>query len=409
MSDISVSKAMIRLTEPVPGTQAAGEPQARRGRLGMAQLRDYGLVFALALITLFFEYATGGVLFQPLNLTNLILQNSYVVVMALGMLLVIVAGHIDLSIGSVVGFVGALAALLMVRFGLDPLTATVLCLAVGAAIGGIQGYFVAYLGIPSFIVTLAGMLVFRGLTLALLQGASIGPFPEVFQLLAKGFLANFAGPWTALLIALALSLILIGLNGRRRAARLRNGGQAESWAAFIFRNGMATIVILAFAYQMSAYRGLPNVLLVMLALVMLYRFVTTRTTIGRRIYALGGNIKAARLSGIKTERLTFLTFANMGALAGLAGMIFAARLNTATPKAGVGFELDVIAACFIGGASAAGGIGKVSGVVIGAFIIGVMNNGMSILGIGVDYQQVIKGIVLLAAVCLDVYNKNNRA
>jgi putative multiple sugar transport system permease protein len=409
MSEISVSKAMIRLTEPLPGTKAAGEPQVRRGRLAMAQLRDYGLVFALAVITLFFEYATGGVLFQPLNLTNLILQNSYVVVMALGMLLVIVAGHIDLSIGSVVGFVGALAALLMVRLGFDPFTATVLCLAVGAAIGGLQGYFVAYLGIPSFIVTLAGMLVFRGLTLALLQGASIGPFPEVFQLLAKGFLANFAGPWTALLIALALSLILVGLNGRRRAARLRNGGEAESWAAFIFRNGMTTIVILAFAYQMSAYRGLPNVLLVMFALVMLYRFVTTRTTIGRRIYALGGNIKAARLSGIRTERLTFLTFANMGALAGLAGMIFAARLNTATPKAGVGFELDVIAACFIGGASASGGIGKVSGVVIGAFIIGVMNNGMSILGIGVDYQQVIKGIVLLAAVCLDVYNKNNRA
>lgn len=409
MSDISVSKAMIRLTEPLPGTKAAGEPQVRRGRLAMAQLRDYGLVFALAVITLFFEYATGGVLFQPLNLTNLILQNSYAVVMALGMLLVIVAGHIDLSIGSVVGFVGALAALLMVRFGFDPFTATVLCLAVGAAIGGLQGYFVAYLGIPSFIVTLAGMLVFRGLTLALLQGASIGPFPEVFQLLAKGFLANFAGPWTALIIALALSLILIGLNGRRRAARLRNGGEAESWAAFIFRNGTTTIVILAFAYQMSAYRGLPNVLLVMFALMMLYRFVTTRTTIGRRIYALGGNIKAARLSGIKTERLTFLTFANMGALAGLAGMIFAARLNTATPKAGVGFELDVIAACFIGGASAVGGIGKVSGVVIGAFIIGVMNNGMSILGIGVDYQQVIKGIVLLAAVCLDVYNKNNRA
>ena len=171
---------------------------------------------------------------------------------------------------------------------------------------------------------------------------------------------------------------------------------------------MITIVIHAFAYQMSAYRGLPNVLLVMFVLVVLYRFISARTTIGRRIFALGGNIKAARLSGIKTERLTFLTFANMGALAGLAGMIFAARLNTATPKAGVGFELDVIAACFIGGASASGGIGKVSGVVIGAFIIGVMNNGMSIMGIGVDYQQVIKGVVLLAAVCLDVYNKNNR-
>jgi putative multiple sugar transport system permease protein len=409
MTDIPAGKSLIPATEASSAGLANAEPRARRGFLPMTQLRDYGLVFALAVITLFFEYTTGGVLFQPLNLTNLILQNSYVVVMALGMLLVIVAGHIDLSIGSVVGFVGALAALLMVRYGVDPLTATVLCLATGAAIGGLQGYFVAYLGIPSFIVTLAGMLVFRGLTLALLQGASIGPFPEVFQLLAKGFLTNLAGPWTSLLIGLVLSLVLVGLNWRRRAARVRHGGQVEAWAAFIFRNGVTTIIILAFAYQMSSYRGLPNVLLVMFGLVMLYRFVTTRTTIGRRIYALGGNIKAARLSGIKTERLTFLTFANMGALAGLAGMIFAARLNTATPKAGGGFELDVIAACFIGGASAAGGIGKVSGVVIGAFIIGIMNNGKSILGIGIDYQQVIKGIVLLAAVCLDVYNKNNRA
>ncbi|MCJ2137916.1 sugar ABC transporter permease [Methylobacterium sp. J-026] len=392
---------------------AASEPRSAprswRGFLPTAQLHEYGLVFALAVITLFFEYTTGGVLFQPLNLTYLVLQNSYVVVMALGMLLVIVAGHIDLSIGSVVAFVGALAALLMVRFGVDPLTATVLCLVVGAAIGGLQGYFVAYLGIPSFIVTLAGMLVFRGLTQALLQGASVGPFPEVFQALSKGFLANFAGPWTAVLIALGLTTSLVGLNWRRRQVRVRNGGPADSPAAFLARNGVTTIVILAFAYQMSDYRGLPNVLLVMFALVMLYQFVTTRTTIGRRIYALGGNVKAARLSGIKTERLTFLTFANMGALAGLAGLILVARLNTANSKGGVGFELDAIAACFIGGASAAGGIGKVSGVVIGAFIIGIMNNGMSMMGIGSDWQLVIKGVVLLAAVCLDVYNKNNRA
>ncbi|EIZ82658.1 monosaccharide-transporting ATPase [Methylobacterium sp. GXF4] len=413
MSDISAGKSMIpgtdSLPESLPEAKPAADAGAKRGFLGTSQFRDYGLLIALLLITLFFEYTTNGVLFQPLNLTNLILQNSYVVVMALGMLLVIVAGHIDLSIGSIVGFVGALAALLMVRVGLDPLSATVVCLAVGAAIGGLQGAFVAYLGIPSFIVTLAGMLVFRGLTLALLQGASIGPFPEVFQLLAKGFLTNFAGPWTSLLIGALLALILFGVNWQRRTVQVRHGSQPDSLASFIFRNGITTIVILAFAYQMSAYRGLPNVLIVMFVLVMLYRFITTRTTIGRRIYALGGNIKAARLSGIKTERLTFLTFANMGALAGLAGMIFAARLNTATPKAGVGFELDVIAACFIGGASAAGGIGKVSGVVIGAFIIGVMNNGMSILGIGIDYQQVIKGVVLLAAVCLDVYNKKNRA
>ncbi|MCJ2139709.1 multiple monosaccharide ABC transporter permease [Methylobacterium sp. E-066] len=409
MTEISAAKTMPSGPDSIPEAKPAADARAKRGFLGTSQVRDYGLLIALLLITLFFEYTTNGVLFQPLNLTNLILQNSYVVVMALGMLLVIVAGHIDLSIGSIVGFVGALAALLMVRFGLDPLSATIICLAVGAAIGGLQGSFVAYLGIPSFIVTLAGMLVFRGLTLALLQGASIGPFPEVFQLLAKGFLVNFAGPWTSVLIGAVLALILFGMNWQRRAVQVRHGSQPDSLAAFVARNGITTIVILAFAYQMSAYRGLPNVLIVMFVLVMLYRFITTRTTIGRRIYALGGNIKAARLSGIKTERLTFLTFANMGALAGLAGMIFAARLNTATPKAGVGFELDVIAACFIGGASAAGGIGKVSGVVIGAFIIGVMNNGMSILGIGIDYQQVIKGIVLLAAVCLDVYNKKNRA
>ncbi|MHC2105624.1 multiple monosaccharide ABC transporter permease [Methylobacterium sp. CM6246] len=409
MTETSAAKTMPPGPESVPDAKPAADARAKRGFLGTSQFRDYGLVIALLLITLFFEYTTNGVLFQPLNLTNLILQNSYVVVMALGMLLVIVAGHIDLSIGSIVGFVGALAALLMVHYGIDPFTATIVCLAVGAAIGGLQGAFVAYLGIPSFIVTLAGMLVFRGLTLALLQGASIGPFPEVFQLLSKGFLVNFAGPWTAMLMGLVLALLLLGMNWQRRAVQVRHGSSPDSLASFIARNGIITAVILAFAYQMSSYRGLPNVLLVMFVLVMIYRFVTTRTTIGRRICALGGNIKAARLSGIKTERLTFLTFANMGALAGLAGMIFAARLNTATPKAGVGFELDVIAACFIGGASAAGGIGKVSGVVIGAFIIGVMNNGMSILGIGIDYQQVIKGIVLLAAVCLDVYNKKNRA
>ena len=167
---------------------------------------------------------------------------------------------------------------------------------------------------------------------------------------------------------------------------------------------MASLII-AFGFLLSTYRGLPNVLIIMAVLIALYGFVTNRTTIGRRIYAMGGNEKAAKLSGIKTERLTFLTFVNMGVLAGLAGLIFAARLNTATPKAGLGFELDVIAAVFIGGASASGGVGKVTGAVIGAFVMGVMNNGMSILGLGIDYQQVIKGLVLLAAVYLDVYNR----
>ena len=398
-----------------------------RRMLQKGNFRDYGLLIALAVIMLFFEVKTNGVLFEPLNLTNLILQNSYVVVMALGMLLIIVAGHIDLSIGSVVGFVGALAAVLMVQglhlglgfigldavgFDIPPLNyglATVICLVVGGLVGAAQGYWIAYFKIPSFIVTLAGMLVFRGLTLAVLNGASVGPFPDIFQLLAKGFIPNFAGHWTSVIIGAVLWGILLATSLRRRMTQLQHKVVVESSGAFAIRNGAIGLVLLGFAYQMSSYRGLPNVLIIMFVLIMLYRFVTNQTTIGRRIYALGGNFKAAKLSGIKTERLTFLTFVNMGVLAGLAGMIFAARLNTATPKGGLGFELDVIAACFIGGASAAGGVGKVTGVVIGAFIIGVMNNGMSILGIGIDYQQVIKGLVLLGAVCLDVYNKNKAA
>ncbi len=292
---------------------------------------------------------------------------------------------------------------------IDYVTATLICLLVGGLVGAAQGYWIAYFKIPSFIVTLAGMLVFRGLTLAVLNGASVGPFPDFFQLLSKGFIPNFAGPWTALLIGAVLWLILLAVSWRRLIVQRQHNVTTESLGVFATRNGIIGFVLLAFAYQMSSYRGLPNVLIIMFVLIMLYRFVTNQTTIGRRIYALGGNAKAAKLSGIKTERLTFLTFVNMGVLAGLAGMIFAARLNTATPKGGLGFELDVIAACFIGGASAAGGVGKVTGVVVGAFIIGVMNNGMSILGIGIDYQQVIKGLVLLGAVCLDVYNKNKAA
>ncbi len=406
MTEIPVNKTVPSATGPVPTAKTDPDAPGWRGMLKSGSFRDYGLMIALVLIMLFFEYTTHGVLFQPLNLTNIILQNSYVVVMALGMLLIIVAGHIDLSIGSVVGFVGALAAVLMVQFHVEYLTATIICLVVGAIIGAIQGYFVAYFGIPSFIVTLAGMLVFRGLTFVIVQGSSIGPFPSAFTLLSTGFIPQFAGSWTAIVIALILSAILFGTSYRRRTVQQGHGVKVESLNLFAIRNGLMALVLLAFAWQMGSWRGLPTVLIVMFVLVVIYRFITNKTTIGRRIYALGGNIKAARLSGIKTERLTFLTFVNMGVLAGLAGMIFAARLNSATPKGGVGFELDVIAACFIGGASAAGGVGKVTGVVIGAFIIGVMNNGMSIMGIGIDYQQVIKGLVLLAAVCLDVYNKN---
>ena len=400
---------MATTATPIDKAEAAAPKAAGGVAFLKNHLRDYGLLISLVAIMVFFQVKTNGTLFQPLNLTNLILQNSYIIVMALGMLLVIVAGHIDLSVGSVCGFVGAVAAVLMVEYKMHFVPATLICLVLGGAIGAAQGYWVAFYKIPSFIVTLAGMLVFKGLALAVLGGSSVGPFPEEFQLLSTGFIPDpFAGEnlrVLSLLAGLLMALVLLVSAVRGRAERLEHGMDSEPMLFFVIKNLVFAAMIAAFSYLLASYKGLPNVLIVMLLLMLFYDFVTSRTIIGRRIYALGGNEKAARLSGIRTERLTFYTFINMGVLAGLAGLIFAARLNTATPKAGVGFELDVIAACFIGGASAAGGVGKVMGAVIGAFIMGVMNNGMSIMGIGIDWQQVIKGLVLLAAVCVDVYNK----
>ncbi|MBT0570282.1 sugar ABC transporter permease [Curvibacter sp. CHRR-16] len=373
-------------------------------------LREYGLLLALVVIMAFFQWKTEGALFQPLNLTNLILQNGYIIVMALGMLLVIVSGHIDLSVGSVCGFIGAVAAVLMVNHGWHYSTATIACILLGGLIGAAQGYWVAYYKIPAFIVTLAGMLVFKGLALAVLEGASVGPFPPEFQLISTGFIPDFlAGETlrtTSLLAGVVIAVLMLLMAARERSQRSQHGMRTEPLAFFGIKNLLFAGVIVGFAYMLSQYKGLPNVLVVTLVLILLFNFITTKTTIGRRIYAIGGNEKAARLSGIRTERLTFYTFISMGMLSALAGLIFAARLNVATPKAGVGFELDVIAACFIGGASASGGVGKVLGAVVGAFIMGVMNNGMSIMGIGIEYQQVIKGLVLLAAVWFDVYNKN---
>ena len=384
--------------------------QRQHGGFIKNNLRNYGMLLSLFAIMLFFQVVTDGTLLQPLNLTNLVLQNSYIVIMALGMLLVIVTGHIDLSVGSVAGFVGAVAAVLMVRYHVDYPVAFIACLLVGAAIGAAQGYWVAYFKIPSFIVTLAGMLVFKGLALALLQGQSVGPFPTTFQKLSSGFIpevlpgADTLHP-TSLLIGAVLALGLIYSSAKGRAREQSHSIDVEPYAVFVTKSFLLSGIVLYFTYLIASHRGLPNVLVIMMALIALYGFVTRRTVVGRQIYAVGGNAKAAKLSGIKTEQLTFLSFVNMGALAALAGLVFAARLNTATPKAGTGFELDVIAACFIGGASAYGGVGRVGGAVVGAMIMGVMNNGMSILGIGIDYQQVIKGIVLLGAVCIDVYNQ----
>ena len=400
-------------TARAPATPAGGASAPFPAGIGAyvaRNIRDYGLLIALLAIMGFFQAVTGGTLLRPVNITNLFLQNSYIIIMALGMLLVIVAGHIDLSVGSVMGFIGALAAVMVVSWHQPVWLAVAVSLVVGMVIGAVQGYFVAYWKIPSFIVTLAGMLVFRGLSLWLLAGQSIGPFPPSFQALSTGFVPDLLGvgkPNALALAAGALAVLLIVWTGlRARARNARYGIEDEPQGLFILRNVVTGAALLFVTWKLAWFRGLPNVMLSMVALTLVYVFVTERTTLGRRIYAVGGNARAAALSGIRTRRLTFLTFVNMGLLAALAGLIYAARLNTATPKAGFGVELDVIAAVFIGGASMSGGAGKIVGAVIGAFIMGVMNNGMSILGIGIDYQQVIKGLVLLAAVFFDVYNKN---
>ena len=377
-------------------------------------LRENGMMMALVAIVAFFTIIVQAVLgvdfLSAQNITNLFLQNSYVIIMALGMLLVIVAGHIDLSVGSVVGFTGAVAAVLTVNLGWPVYAVVPACLGVGLLIGAAQGYWIAYWRIPSFIVTLAGMLVFRGLTLWLLNGQNIGPFPKAFQSLSTGFIPDLFAVGkpnvTALIVVALAAALVIWLGWRARNRDAEFGIEPEPMLIFAIRNAVVAAALMFVGYKLATFRGLPNVVVILSILTVLYAFFTENTTTGRRIYALGGNEKAAKLSGIKTDRLVFLTFCNMGVLAALAGMIVAARLNSSTPKAGVGFELDVIAAVFIGGASMSGGVGKIIGVVVGALIMGVMNNGMSILGIGIDYQQVIKGLVLLAAVIFDVYNKN---
>lgn len=373
-------------------------------------IREYGILFALIIIMAFFQIVTGGILFRPVNLTNLFLQNSHIVIMAVGMLLIIVAGHIDLSVGSVAAFVGALAALMIVKMGLPVPVVIVLSLIAGALIGAAQGYWIAYWKIPSFIVTLAGMLVFRGLTMWVLQGQSIGPFPPGFQMLSSGFIPDLFGVVKpnvlSLVLGWAAAIAILWLQIRARKREESVGIADEPFAFFVAKNALIFVALAWMTWALANFRGLPNVFIVMAVLVALYAFISERTTIGRWIYAIGGNAKAAKLSGINSERVVFLTFVNMGMLAALAGLVVSARLNSATPKAGVGFELDVIAAVFIGGASMAGGVGTVIGAVVGAFIMGVMNNGMSILGIGIDYQQVIKGLVLMAAVIFDVSNKS---
>ncbi|MUG45219.1 multiple monosaccharide ABC transporter permease [Paenibacillus woosongensis] len=373
-------------------------------------IRQYGMIIALVFITVLFQILTDGILLKPLNVTNLILQNSYILVLAIGMVLVIITGHIDLSVGSIAAFIGALAAIMMVDMQLPPFLAVIISLGVGALIGAWQGFWIAYVRIPAFIVTLAGMLLFRGLTMIILNGQSISPFPKSFQKISSGFLPDWFGGESihilTIVLGAILSLLVIWQEWKERQTQIKYNFETAPLWIFLAKVISLVAIVNVFTYVLATYNGIPNILVILFVLIVIYSFVMNRMIAGRHIYALGGNEKAAKLSGVKTKKVTFWVFVNMGAMAALSGLIFAARLNSATPKAGTNFELDAIAACFIGGASASGGIGTVIGAIIGGLVMGVMNNGMSLIGLGVDWQQGIKGLVLLLAVAFDIYNKS---
>jgi putative multiple sugar transport system permease protein len=394
-----------------PG-EASPTPPGLRERVSsflMSHVRQSGMVVALAAIVLLFQVWTGGILLKPLNVTNIVQQNGYILVLAIGMVIVIISGHIDLSVGSIAGFIGAMSGVLMVRNDMPWLLAVGLCVGIGALIGAWQGFWIAYVGIPSFIVTLGGMLVFRGATQYLLEGQSIAPMPHGLEQVSSGFLpemgTNAVYHWPTVILGAVIMVAAVVVQIRRRRSQLRYGQEVSATPLFVAKCAAIVAALAVFTLLLASYRGVPIVGIILVVLTLIYAFVMRNTVLGRQVYAVGGNSAAARLSGIRNQRVTLLVFVNMGILAAIAGLLFAARLNSATPQAGINFELEAIAAAFIGGASSSGGVGTVFGAIVGGLVLGVLNNGMSIMGIGSDVQQVIKGLVLLAAVGFDVYNK----
>lgn len=374
-------------------------------------MKQYSMLIALVVIMIMFQILTNGILLKPINVSRLIYQNSYVLILAIGMLLcILTGGNIDLSVGSIVAFVSALSALFSVTFGLPVWLSMILGLLSGLLAGMWQGFWIAYVKIPPFIVTLAGMLLFRGINNIILNGKTV-LLPEMYTKISSGVLPDFIGGGnglhiTTIVIGALGVLIYMMLSFMGRKDKIKYGFEVAPFGQFLAQQIVISFVILLFSYWLALANGLPIILIILGALILIYSFITQKTIVGRHIYAMGGNQKAAALSGIKTKKILFWVYANMGLLAAVAGIVFAGRLNSASPTAGDGFELDAIAACFIGGASATGGIGTVMGAIIGGFIMGILNNGMSIMGISVFWQQIVKGLVLLAAVAFDVYSKS---
>ena len=382
-------------------------------------LGQYGIMIMLVAVYVLFAIITKGKNLTPMNINNLIMQNGYVVILAVGMLLCVLTGNVDLGVGSVVASCGAVAGTLIVDFGWSTPMAMLGALGVGLLFGVFVGFFVAYLEIPPFIVTLATMLMGRGLCYVILQAQTKGPLPADYNWIGTGFLPTIRIGEGALnegkgldliclVVAIVVSVLLI-LNELKSiaAAKKNNLPMAPLWQTLV-KDIVLIGVLCFFFYKLSCYNGIPVVLILMVALVAIYHFITTKTVAGRQIYAMGGNAKAARLSGINTKQVFFWVYTNMGLLAAVAGIVLSARNQSATPKAGDGFEMDAIASCYIGGAATSGGVGTIIGAVIGAFIMGILNNGMSLAGYDTNVQKVVKGLVLLGAVTFDLLSKRKK-
>lgn len=379
-----------------------------------AVLQKYTMIIVLILVTLFFTWKTGGKILLPQNISNLISQNAYVFVLATGMLLcILTGGNIDLSVGSVVCFVGAVGAVLMENFKMNMGVAVIAMLVIGTLIGAWQGYWIAFVRIPPFITTLSGMLVFRGLSNVVLNGLTVSLNSETFIKIFGGgancFVPDFFGVegfnLTCMLAGILAVVIYVLLQVKGRMSRVKKGYEVDPISGMLVKTVLISAVILAFAYKLSRYKGIPSALLWVLIVVLVYGYITSNTTTGRYFYAVGGNEKATKLSGINTDKVYFIAYLNMGFLSALAGMLTIARMTSAQPTYGQNYEMDAIGSCFIGGASAYGGVGTVPGVIVGAILMGVINLGMSIMGVDANYQRVVKGLVLLAAVIFDVVSK----
>ncbi|PNI07924.1 ABC transporter permease [Arthrobacter sp. AFG7.2] len=372
-------------------------------------LRTSGIYIALVAIVALFAGLTGGASLGPGNITNIVLQYSYILILAIGMVIVIIAGHIDLSVGSVVALTGAVSAVVVIQYGQPWWVGVLAALATGLAIGAWHGYWVAYVGIPAFIVTLAGMLLFRGLTLVVLDNVSLSPFPADYGQIASGFLNGLlggAGYDVFTLLIFAVAVIGYAFNQYRTRKTLISYNQlVPSFPLFIAKILVVAIAVMVFAWQLAIARGMPLVLIMLAILIMVYSVIMQRSVFGRQVYAIGGNVVAAALSGVKVRTVNFWIFVNMGFLSAVAGIVFSSRSNGAQPGAGNMFELDAIAAAFIGGAAVTGGVGKVVGAMAGGLIMAVMSNGMQLMGIDQSVQSVVKGLVLMLAVAFDIYNK----